>query len=313
MTAIAIIAVGYLPKANSFSGFQGKTLWDWLSLLVVPASLAALAAWLQHKQHERELKIAEDNRQEEALQHYLDRVSNLLIEKNLLAIAAKDTPTIEEKELLGVSAEIIRALTVSTLLRLSDKSRRNNMASFLLEADIIQRLGVSLEGANLRDANLSCIELKGVNLSWADLRQSDLSDSNFADANLYQANLRDANLDAINLKGAELSCSKLENAHFICANLTSVRLNDSNLSGANLAGANLTGANLTGADLTGADLSRAILGDADLSCAIGLTRKQLEKAYFCKTKLPKGIDIDCNRDCARLSEFYQLAEFYQFD
>jgi uncharacterized protein YjbI with pentapeptide repeats len=293
VTAIAIIAVGYLPKANSFSGFQGKTLWDWLSLLVVPTSLAALAAWLQHKQQERELKIAEDNRQEEALQHYLDRVSNLLIEKNLLAIAAKAAPTTEEKELLGVSAEIIRALTVSTLLRLSDKSRRNSMASFLLEADIIQRLGVSLEGANLRDANLSCIELKGVNLSWADLRQSDLSDSNFADANLYQANLRDANLDAINLKGAELSCSKLENAHFICANLTSVRLSDSNLSGANLAGANLT--------------------DADLSCAIGLTKEQLEKAWICKTKLPKGIGIDSNRDCARLTEFYQLAEFYQFD
>jgi uncharacterized protein YjbI with pentapeptide repeats len=288
-----IIVAGYFPKANSFSGFQGKTLWDWLSLLVVPTSLAALAAWLQHKQQERELKIAEDNRQEEALQHYLDRVSNLLIEKNLLAIAAKDAPTTEEKELLEVSAEIIRALTVSTLLRLSDKSRRNSMASFLLEADIIQRLGVSLEGANLRDANLSCIELKGVNLSWADLRQSDLSDSNFADANLYQANLRDANLDAINLKGAELSCSKLENAHFICANLTSVRLSDSNLSGANLAGANLT--------------------DADLSCAIGLTKEQLEKAWICKTKLPKGIGIDSNRDCARLTEFYQLAEFYQFD
>jgi uncharacterized protein YjbI with pentapeptide repeats len=282
-----------------------------MGVLAVPITLAILAALLQLKEQRRaeqqadlereiadknrqqDLKIAEDNRQEEVLQHYLDRVSNLVIEKNLPAIAAKDAPTTEEKELLEVSAEIIRALTVSTLLRLSDKSRRNSMASFLLEADIIQRLGVSLEGANLRDANLSCIELKGVNLSWADLRQSDLSDSNFADANLYQANLRDANLDAINLKGAELSCSKLENAHFICANLTSVRLSDSNLSGANLAGANLT--------------------DADLSCAIGLTKEQLEKAWICKTKLPKGIGIDSNRDCARLTEFYQLAEFYQFD
>jgi uncharacterized protein YjbI with pentapeptide repeats len=311
MTAIAIIAVGYLPKANSFSGFQGKTLWDWLSLLVVPASLAGLGALLQLKDQDRakkqadlereiadknrkqDLKIAEGTREEEALQHYLDRVSNLVIEKNLLAIAAKDTPTIEEKELLEVSAEIIRALTLSTLRRLSDGIRKASVVRFLIEADIIQRLGVSLEGANLRDANLSCIELKGVNLSWADLRQSDLSDSNFADANLYQANLRDANLDAINLKGAELSCSKLENAHFICANLTSVRLSDSNLSGANLAGANLT--------------------DADLSCAIGLTKEQLEKAWICKTKLPKGIGIDSNRDCARLTEFYQLAEFYQFD
>ncbi len=51
--------------------------------------------------------IAEQNRQEEALQNYYDKVSALLVEKNLLAIVAKvakgDTATLEEKELLDDS------------------------------------------------------------------------------------------------------------------------------------------------------------------------------------------------------------------
>jgi hypothetical protein len=260
MTAIAIIAVGYLPKANSFSGFQGKTLWDWLSLLVVPASLAGLGALLQLKDQDRakkqadlereiadknrkqDLKIAEGTREEEALQHYLDRVSNLVIEKNLLAIAAKDAPTTEEKELLDVSVDIIRALTLSTLRRLSDGIRKGSVVRLLAEADIIQRLGVSLHGADLQTAFL-----------------------NFAV--LYRADL----------SGADLACASL-----IDTELNEVRLS----------GAFLNFANLSGADLTGADLS-----DAYLSGAIGVTKEQLEKAYLCGTELPEGIDIDPNRDC----------------
>jgi hypothetical protein len=260
VTAIAIIAVGYLPKANSFSGFQGKTLWDWLSLLVVPASLAGLGALLQLKDQDRakkqadlereiadknrqqDLEIAQGTREEEALQHYLDRVSNLVIEKNLLEIAAKDAPTTEEKELLDVSVDIIRALTLSTLRRLSDGIRKGSVVRLLAEADIIQRLGVSLDGADLQTAFL-----------------------NFAV--LYRADL----------SGADLACASL-----IDTELNEVRLS----------GAFLNFANLSGADLTGADLS-----DAYLSGAIGVTKEQLEKAYLCGTELPKGIDIDPNRDC----------------
>jgi hypothetical protein len=212
VTAIAIIAVGYLPKANSFSGFQGKTLWDWLSLLVVPTSLAALAAWLQHKQQERELKIAEDNRQEEALQHYLDRVSNLLIEKNLLAIAAKDAPTTEEKELLDVSVDIIRALTLSTLRRLSDGIRKGSVVRLLAEADIIQRLGVSLHGADLQTAFLNFAVLYRADLSGADLACASLIDTELNEVRLSGAFLNFANLSGADLTGADLSDAYLSGA-----------------------------------------------------------------------------------------------------
>ena len=292
MTAIAIIAVGYLPKANSFSGFQGKTLWDWLSLLVVPASLAGLGALLQLKDQDRakkqadlereiadknrqqDLKIAEDNRQEEALQHYLDRVSNLLIEKNLLAIAAnvargKNTP--EEKELLDVSLDVIRTMTLTVLQRL-DGNRKGIVVQFLVESDIIKRPKAILSGANLVG-----IVLHDANLSGANLENADLG----------KAGLGDANLSYTNLVGANLENTAIVNSNLYKADLT----------GAKLQGAYLWYTYLSGAKLNGAKLEATQILYTDLSDAEGLTEEQLEKTYLCKAKLTEELNIDPNRNC----------------
>jgi uncharacterized protein YjbI with pentapeptide repeats len=365
MTAIAIIAVGYLPKANSFSGFQGKTLWDWLSLLVVPASLAGLGALLQLKDQDRakkqadlereiadknrqqDLEIAQGTREEEALQHYLDRVSNLVIEKNLLAIAAKAAPTTEEKELLEVSAEIIRALTVSTLRRLSDGSRKASVVRFLIEADIILGLKVRLEGADLQkadlsgtyldgailnsaildDAKLEGASLNGAELKGAKLKGAWLNDAKLSSAKLNGADLTQAKVEGANLEGANLREAKLINANLVRADLTDADLVRADLTDANLSSAKLNRADLTqasledailnNAKLINADLSHAHLGHAkligaellgaffietdlsgaNLSCATALIKEKLEEAYLCETKLPKGIDLNPDRDC----------------
>jgi hypothetical protein len=70
-----------------------KTLWDWLSLLGAPASLAILGFWLQRLQNnrasaqaQREKNIAEDNEREEILQNYLDRLSVLEVLGNKLTL-----------------------------------------------------------------------------------------------------------------------------------------------------------------------------------------------------------------------------------
>ena len=183
---VAVIVAGYLPKAYFLSGFGGthnhKTLWDWLSLAGVPASLAGLGFWLQIQQQHRN----EEQLQEEILQNYYDKVSALLVDKNLLAIAAKVpkvefrdqdaeesptdsdtgyTATPEEKELLGVSLDVIRARTLATLRRL-DGSRKASLIQFLAEADIIkEKLRLSIKGADLTSARLAGADLTDVNLS----------------------------------------------------------------------------------------------------------------------------------------------------
>jgi hypothetical protein len=296
-----------IDRTKTTTPQDAKTLWDWLSLLVVPASLAGLGALLQLKEQRRaeqqadlereitdknrqqdleiadknrqqDLEIARDNREEEALQHYLDRVSNLVIEKNLLAIAAKKEPTTEETELLEVSVEIIRALTLSTLRRLSDGARKASVVWLLIEADLIQGLAVRLEGADLRRANLMGANLKG-------------------------ANLKGANLEGARLEGVHLSNAYLAGATLRGADLNGTDLNGADLYRANLYGANLYEANLYEANLRGADLFYTNLRGARLYGAKGLTKGQLEKAYLCNTKLPEGIDMDPNRDCYEVYEY----------
>ena len=281
---------------------DAKTLWDWLNLggvLAVPITLAILAAWLQLKEQRRaeqqadlereiadknrqqDLEIAQGTREEEALQHYLDRVSNLVIEKNLLAIAAKDAPTTEETELLDASVAVIRILTLSTLRRLSDGVRKASVVRILIDTDILG-LRVILEGADLRSAFLVNAYLAGVILKSADLRGAHLEGANLKCANLEGANLEGANLSNATLRGATLRHTILSVANFTNADLSYANLTDTDLSYTNLYGTNLSYTNLSINTINKR-----------------LTKKQLKNAYLCKTTLPEGIDMDPNRDCSK--------------
>ncbi|MBV9231860.1 MAG: hypothetical protein JOZ18_21300, partial [Chloroflexi bacterium] len=110
-TALIILAiigvVGFIQLGYyiGWTGFQGKTLWDWMQLFLVSTVLGAGAYWfnsqqtahqktladLQQKQ-ERELaeqqqkqerELAEDREQATILETYLDRMKELLLDKGL--------------------------------------------------------------------------------------------------------------------------------------------------------------------------------------------------------------------------------------
>ncbi len=97
------------------------------------------------------------------------------------------------------------------------------------------------------------------------------------------------------LKGADLSVANLEGADLSVANLEGA-----NLSAANLEGAVLEEANLKGADLFAASLKSANLSSANLEGIERLQTRQLTQAKLCRTKLPTGMDLPENRDCAEL-------------
>ena len=68
---------------------NGKTLWDWGSLLGVPLGVPLLLAILGYVLQEQQRKIADNETKEEVLQTYFDRLSVLLIDKNLIALSNK--------------------------------------------------------------------------------------------------------------------------------------------------------------------------------------------------------------------------------
>src|SRR5258707_258654 len=108
---VVVIILGYSHKWT-WAGLRGKTLWDWLQLLIIPAVLAVggylfnystsrnerraneqraqteREAAEKHAQTERE--IALDNQREAALQAYIDSMSELLLEKKLRESADSD-------------------------------------------------------------------------------------------------------------------------------------------------------------------------------------------------------------------------------
>ena len=233
---------------------DGKTLWDWLSLLGVPLTLAMLGYLFQYQQERRtqgvlkeQEKIASNEIMEDVLQGYFDRISILLIDQNILSIAIKrnaDIATFEENELLDSAVDVIRTRTITILRRFkNDIERKTSVIQFLSDADIISKLNLSLNEADLSGADLMGVKLEGANLNFANLSDSNLFGANISRANLQGANLQGANLQGANLQGANLQGANLQGA---------------NLQGANLQGANLQGANLKEADFRGTDLKNSI-------------------------------------------------------
>ena len=264
--------------------FHKKTLWDWLGLLIVPAVLAlggylftrsesrrtqdiareqrALDRELANRRTHEDRKAADERRQDDMLQAYLDQIGRLLLDK--------DRPLRESKE-GDEGRTLVRAQTLTVLPRLNG-GRKRNVIQFLYESGLITKdsVIVDLKGADLTRVDLSeAADLSGANLSYADL----------SEANLRRAYVSGANLSGANLSGADLNEANLNEANLSWA---------ADLSGANLRGTSLRRANLRGANLSEADLSGADLSEADLSEAKA-TDKQLDQAaYLEDTILPNG-------------------------
>jgi uncharacterized protein YjbI with pentapeptide repeats len=216
---IGLIIVGYRFDWTGFNGNTkaGKTLWDWLNLLGVlafPVVVGFGAVWFTIRQG----KVADaentDNQRETALQAYIDKMSELLLEKKLRESVVGDEVR-----------KIARVCTLTILPRL-DADRKRSVLQFLHESSLIEKgkCFVDLSEADLNDTNLSASDLHGVKL---------------AKALLFLANLSEANLSGAALHGAYLMGTTLNDADLSGAFLFHADLSYANLGGANLSGANL--------------------------------------------------------------------------
>jgi uncharacterized protein YjbI with pentapeptide repeats len=221
-----------VPQNQKFQ--RAKTLWDWMQLLIIPVVLAGGVYWLNESARQSEQAIADqraqierniasDNIQETALQTYLDRMTELLLDKKL-----------RESENNSEVRAVARARTLTVLRRLGG-DRKGALLRFLYEADLLHKDKIVID---LRGADLSEVGLSETDLSGANLRGAHLSETNLGWANLFGANL-------------------------IFADLFRANLSEANLSKAGLRGTDLSEADLTGADLTGAKYTKNSEGIRD--------------------------------------------------
>jgi uncharacterized protein YjbI with pentapeptide repeats len=261
-TVGAVVAVSAVVFVlNHF--FVHRPLWDWLKLLVVPAILASGGLWFNAQQSDREQRTASDRAQDEALQAYLDQMSDMLIP------SSKDLPSLYKACPRDSLSSVARARTLTVVSRLNG-DRKARVVQFLYESGLIAtgRQVVYLGRADLRWAYLSWVRLHEADLSGAYLNGANLSGTDLRDADLRDADLRDADLSGADLRRADLSVADLRGANLSVAAL----------SGADLSEARLHGADLSKARLHGTDLSSAHLGEADLRGALGWTEEQLSAA-----------------------------------
>jgi hypothetical protein len=199
------------PQGTIIEYSPGKTLWDWMQLLIVPIVLAVGGFWLNQIQKSREestterrakaeQKITEDNQREAALQDYIDSMSELLLHEHLRESQPRDEVR-----------KIARVRTLTLLTRL-DGARKGSLIHFLYESDLIAKGHnvVDLSGADLSGANLS-----GVSLPKANLREVNLYGANLRNANLFEANLSDADLSFVDLTSATITNDQLNQTRLL--------------------------------------------------------------------------------------------------
>ena len=253
----------------------GKTVWDWLQLLIVPIILSLITVaftWQQGARQQRiederaqqaqkiedqraeaEREIQEQRAQHATLQAYLDQMGTLLLDRDLHN-AGEDSDV----------RRLARARTLVVFDALAS-GRQNRALRFLRETELIQTTTPDRPPIiSLKYASLSNLELKGKKL---------LGATDLTQANLNGSDLSEAHLEGTDLSGAHLSGADLEEAYLTDAVLGGAYLNNTDLSGADLGGADLSdaegrfesGARMNGARLDGADLSGADLANAQVT------------------------------------------------
>jgi len=307
---VVLILIGYAYQWTGFGQSKVnediqpyKTLWDWLDLLIVPVVLAIGGYLFNSAQNRATQRAAERRSQDDALEAYLDDMSDMLTPK-------KDQPSLSDERPPDSLRSVARARTVTLLARLDDgldegeSLGKGYVLRFLSESGLIKKGASSLvkpvvpiqganlsradlRGADLKNADLHLARLNGSNLFKANLNEADLSYANLSRADLRKATMWGADLSMTNLREANLSEADLSNGRGFYNDPQSVRLmgelfgedlqRSLNERLADLRGADLSGADLSGADLSGADLRGANLRGADLRGTRGITNEDLDQ------------------------------------
>jgi uncharacterized protein YjbI with pentapeptide repeats len=263
MIWITVVVIVVLLLLYGISRLFRIEFMNLLKVVAVPITVGAAVPLLNWLQKTRELAVANQRGQDEALQAYLDQMSQLLLDK--------DRPLLNQLQKKGESgadsgesariwipssknyaesarskeSTLARARTLTVLTRL-DGRRKRSVVDFLFEARLIGKNSKGLGDWPLKEA---------------DLREAHLSEAHLVKTNLSYARLSEADLERADLRGADLHGANLSKAVLSGARLGPPPREDED------AEPNPTPADLSSADLSGADLSEANVSQEQLAQA----------------------------------------------
>ena len=295
-------------RAEDLEQASSKTLWDWLQLLIIPLALAAVGFALNAAQSNREQRrederaareraLTDERTREDALRVYFDRMSELLLERDL-----------RRSNSSSGSRALARTLTLTVLRRL-DGRRKGFIVLFLAEAGLIDIKSpkvsfddADLRGTILRDAGLFELQLGGADWQGADFRNARFLATVFNNADLRRADFRGAELIPV-LRRAPFQEADLRHADFRGTVAAETGFNYACLTGTRFNGANLERADFTGTRGYGVDFSDSRLVRTRFRRA-ALAKVKIDGASTDGTTFPKAWGSDglaLSRDDPKLS------------
>ncbi len=190
-----------------WTGWRGKTLWDWQALLFIPVTVALIASLFAQYQNSRQQDIENLRAERAMVEAYLEHIGTLLLEEDLRTSGENSDVRL-----------LARARTL-TVLDAVGGDRKVRLLEFLSETRLIQ-FGpegeppvISLRFADLRDTHLVRRHiLSNTDLDRAELINANLDKAKLSDAKMSDADLSGADLSGARLSGADLSGADLNNA-----------------------------------------------------------------------------------------------------
>jgi len=244
-----------LPWAD-WTGFQGKTLWDF-QIIFLGAATAIIIAFLNDinisKRKKLEIEISIDKYMDNIVLSYLNKIEIFIRENKDLIKHNFD----EIDETIKIYLQLQTKLTLGML----DTKRKEKIIQIIRDSGLYKNL---LTNCNFEDY--------------------DLSELNLSQFNFKNANLRNSNFSKAILHGTNFENAVLEKSNFECANAWGADFSKANLRESNLRKTNLRSAFLNDADLQGADFYGAILDDASVHNSLMLHAKNLTVKQFTHVK-----------------------------
>jgi hypothetical protein len=226
--------LGELTGPNGAVIRPARTLWDAVQLLVIPVVLSLGVLYFNQQERRTERRLSEDRTEDAVLQNYLDRVSELILNRGLME---------EEYSVASPVHQVAQVRTITALRQIAPH-RQNMIFQFLRDTNLCQTM--------LTDASLLDIDLRSAHLWNISFDRSSLIRGRLARASLFKSSLRETKLIDADLSDCLMTGADLSNSLLLRTNLRGADLTGANFTGANLSGAKWDGANLNGADLTGA-------------------------------------------------------------
>jgi uncharacterized protein YjbI with pentapeptide repeats len=257
------ISVPYWHSLPRWTGFEHKTAWDLLQLLIIPIVLAAGAILFSQSQRNTEIQIENERQRESALQSCIDRIKDLILDINAPE-PITDSNADDAFEVLEMIGNFASVYTRATLQQLDGK-RKGMLLEFLYYTHLIGWLEPSQsswiphrqviylgQGTDLTGLITNEITFHGVNLSFANLSNTKLVGMDLLMAHLDGCNMTNSSFVGVNFCAAEMGGTNLSNIKVG----NGVIFEKAKIKFANLKNADLRKASLSNTDLEGTKYNR---------------------------------------------------------